>query len=252
MDPVKVLVFGNIATAEDFESDDLFVHYFFLLADGWTTSGPLFGVTHRSRTKCSGRVEVAHFSHPFELELQSTAGGGGDHDGPAIIAQLFIEVLSLDSWNRFRVEGYAYCDLLGEPGQRDLSLATWRPLSTSLTGRMRRFFTGGDPQLDDLLAAVGKRPLTTPTSQPPPSGDEEHKRLSKYALQTESSGTVRVILSVVRQTTYKAREAETARRVLGVIGRQVSESSIAAVLASFHRARSRMLAARARHSALAI
>lgn len=244
MDPTKVLVFGNIATAEDFESDDLFVHYFFVLADGWTTSGPLFGVTHRSRTKCSGRVEVAHFSHPFELDLQSTAGGG-DHDGPAIVAQLFIEVLSLDSWNRFRVEGYACCDLLGEPGQRSLSLVTWRPLCTSLVGRMRRFFTGGDPQLDDLQAAVGKRPLT--------SGDDpERKRLSKYALQTESSGTVRLMLSVVRQTTYKAREAETARRVLGVIGRQVSESSIAAVLASFHRARSRMLAARARHSALAI
>lgn len=149
------------------------------------------------------------------------------------------------------MEGYAYCDLLGEPGQRDLSLVTWRPLCTSLVGRMRRFFTGGEPHLDDLQAAVGKRPVTS--SQPPPSaGDPERKQLSKYALQTESSGTVRVMLSVVRQRTYKAREAETARRVLGVIGRQVSESGIAAVLASFHRARSRMLAARARHSALAI
>ncbi|KAL1467032.1 hypothetical protein MTO96_005895 [Rhipicephalus appendiculatus] len=75
--------------------------------------------------------------------------------------------------------------------------------------------------------------------------------MSRYSLLTESSGSVRVLLNVVRQTTFKAREAEIARRVLGSIGRQVSESSITAVLASFHRARSRMLAARARHTALA-
>ncbi|XP_049520798.1 uncharacterized protein LOC125944403 [Dermacentor silvarum] len=73
MDPVKVLIFGTIATAEDFENDDLFVHYFFHLENGWTSSCPLFGVTQCSRTRSKRRVEVAHFSHPFEIELERTA-----------------------------------------------------------------------------------------------------------------------------------------------------------------------------------
>ncbi|XP_075541944.1 tectonic-like complex member MKS1 isoform X2 [Dermacentor variabilis] len=152
MDPVKVLIFGTIATAEDFENDDLFVHFFFHLENGWTSSCPLFGVTQCSRTRPKGRVEVAHFSHPFELELERTAGDG-DQEGLAVVGRLFVEVLSLDYWNRLRVEGYAYCDLLESPGQRELSLLTWRPLSRSLVSRMRRFFTGGDPPLEDLCAA---------------------------------------------------------------------------------------------------
>ncbi|XP_037565270.2 uncharacterized protein LOC119445011 [Dermacentor silvarum] len=113
---------------------------------------------------------------------------------------------------------------------------------------MRRFFTGGDPPLEDLCI-VGAPTAAATSGQ---NGDTERsKRISRYSLCTESSGTVKVLLNVVRQTTFKARETEMARRVLGSIGRQVSQSSITAVLASFHQARSRMLAARARHTALA-
>ncbi|KAL1467031.1 hypothetical protein MTO96_005894 [Rhipicephalus appendiculatus] len=84
--------------------------------------------------------------------------------GFSAVGRLYVEVLSLDCWSRLRVEGYAYCDLLPIPGQRELSLLTWRPLSHSLVSRMRRFFTGGDPPLEDLCV-VG------PASQsflPPP------------------------------------------------------------------------------------
>ncbi|XP_037280321.2 tectonic-like complex member MKS1 isoform X1 [Rhipicephalus microplus] len=250
MHPVKVLIFGSIATAEDFENDDLFVHYFFHLENGWTSSSsPLFGVTQCSRTKSKGRAEVAHFSHPFELELENTAGSS-DQEGFAVIGRLFIEVLSLDCWSRLRAVGYAYCDLLAIPGQRELSLLTWRPLSRSLVSRMRRFFTGGDPPLEDLRV-LGPPPRVSASSGQNGDALERSKRMSRYSLLTESSGSVKVLLNVVSQTTFKAREAEIARRVLGSIGRQVSESSITAVLASFHRARSRMLAARARHTALA-
>ncbi|XP_075745900.1 tectonic-like complex member MKS1 isoform X3 [Rhipicephalus microplus] len=118
MHPVKVLIFGSIATAEDFENDDLFVHYFFHLENGWTSSSsPLFGVTQCSRTKSKGRAEVAHFSHPFELELENTAGSS-DQEGFAVIGRLFIEVLSLDCWSRLRAVGYAYCDLLAIPAEQ--------------------------------------------------------------------------------------------------------------------------------------
>ncbi|KAL3191574.1 hypothetical protein MRX96_059673 [Rhipicephalus microplus] len=221
MDPVKVLIFGSIATAEDFENDDLFVHYFFHLENGWTSSSsPLFGVTQCSRTKSKGRAEVAHFSHPFELELENTAGSS-DQEGFAVVGRLFVEVLSLDCWSRLRAEGYAYYSSRAET-----------------------------PPLEDLRV-LGPPPRVSASSGQNGDALERSKRMSRYSLLTESSGSVKVLLNVVSQTTFKAREAEIARRVLGSIGQQVSESSITAVLASFHRARSRMLAARARHTALA-
>ncbi|EEC20259.1 B9 protein, putative, partial [Ixodes scapularis] len=66
------------------------------------------------------------------------------------VAQLYLEVISQDFWSRFHVEGYAYCDVSNNPGRTSMSLKTWRPVSTRLDSRMRRFFTGGDPQLRDL------------------------------------------------------------------------------------------------------
>ncbi|CAN7937672.1 unnamed protein product, partial [Ixodes hexagonus] len=185
------------------------------------------------------QAEVAHFSHLFQMNLSWT---GPDRQGESryygaldSVGQLYLEVISQDFWSRFHVEGYAYCDIPNNPGQTSLSLKTWRPVPTSLSSRMRRFFTGGDPQLRDLSNAAI------------PADAAPAKRLSKYGILTESSGTVSVVLNIVRQTTSKVQENETIRRFLGTIGKRVTQSSITAVLASFHRARSRMMAARAGH-----
>lgn len=232
--PVKILLFGGIVAAQDFEKEDLFVHYFFHLSEGWTSSCPLFGVTHCSRTRGTERAEVAHFSHPFQMDLTWTGPNREDGDLDSV-AQLYLEVISQDFWSRFHVEGYAYCDVPNNPGRTSMSLKTWRPVSTRLGSRMRRFFTGGDPQLRDL------------SNTAVPADAAPGKRLSKYGIVTETSGTVSVVLNVVRQTTSKSQENETIRRFLGTIGKRATQSSITAVLASFHRARSRMLAARAGH-----
>ncbi|KAH7956069.1 hypothetical protein HPB52_005986 [Rhipicephalus sanguineus] len=164
--------------------------------EAFTTQGCCGNASSTKWDFPNAKAEVAHFSHPFELELENTAG-------------------------------------TDQEGQRELSLLTWRPLSRSLVSRMRRFFTGGDPPMEDLCV-VGPPPGVAAPSGQNGGAPERSKRMSRYSLLTESSGSVKVLLNVVRQTT-----------------RQVSESSITAVLASFHRARSRMLAARARHTALA-
>lgn len=63
---------------------------------------------------------------------------------------MFIEVLSIDGWNRCRTEGYGYVSLPPSPGLRTIVVSTWRPLSSNPTGEMRRFFIGGSPELEDI------------------------------------------------------------------------------------------------------
>lgn len=62
---------------------------------------------------------------------------------------MFVEVVSNDSWNRCRNEGYGYVSLPPSPGMHTITVSTWRPLSASPIGEMRRFFIGGSPQLED-------------------------------------------------------------------------------------------------------
>ena len=62
---------------------------------------------------------------------------------------MFLSVLSVDKWNRFRTEGYGYVSLPSTPGLHKISVSTWRPLSSSPIGEMRRFFIGGSPELED-------------------------------------------------------------------------------------------------------
>jgi Meckel syndrome type 1 protein len=63
--------------------------------------------------------------------------------------QMFIKVLSIDSWDRCRTEGYGYVSLPPSPGVHTVVVSTWRPLPTSPTGEMRRFFIGGSSELKD-------------------------------------------------------------------------------------------------------
>lgn len=63
---------------------------------------------------------------------------------------MFIKVLSIDSWDRCRTEGYGYVSLPPSPGLHTVVVSMWRPLSTNPTGEMRRFFIGGSSELKDL------------------------------------------------------------------------------------------------------
>jgi Meckel syndrome type 1 protein len=63
---------------------------------------------------------------------------------------MFISVLSSDSWNRYRTEGYGYVSLPPSPGLHTINVSTWRPLSSNPIGEMRRFFIGGSPELENV------------------------------------------------------------------------------------------------------
>lgn len=63
---------------------------------------------------------------------------------------LFLEVLSVDQWERFRTEGYGYVTLPNKAGTHDITVNTWRPTGNGLVPKMRRFFIGGSPELEDV------------------------------------------------------------------------------------------------------
>ncbi|KAJ9589611.1 hypothetical protein L9F63_017196, partial [Diploptera punctata] len=65
---LQVHILGEVCTAEHFEYDYLFVHYFFELPKGWTCNSmtQLSGVTQTCRTHKTG---IANFSYLFELPL---------------------------------------------------------------------------------------------------------------------------------------------------------------------------------------
>ena len=63
--------------------------------------------------------------------------------------QVYIEVLSLDSWQRYRTEGYTYITIPNTTGTSTHTLHCWRPTGRSAVSELRRFFIGGSPELED-------------------------------------------------------------------------------------------------------
>lgn len=56
---------------------------------------------------------------------------------------IYLEVVSRDSWNRFRSEGFTFKALpVFQPGRHDFQLACVRIRPGNLTGNLRRFFIG--------------------------------------------------------------------------------------------------------------
>jgi len=55
---------------------------------------------------------------------------------------LLLQVNSVDSWGRHRVEGYGFVRFPLEPGYHKLEVETWRPRG-SLQSEIHSFFLGG-------------------------------------------------------------------------------------------------------------
>lgn len=71
---------------------------------------------------------------------------------------LFLHVISSDSWGRRRTEGYGYVTMPTKPGLHDVIVHCWRPLGNfgfdQIAAEKRRFFIGGTPELEDVTFAA--------------------------------------------------------------------------------------------------
>ncbi|KAG1701341.1 Meckel syndrome type 1 protein [Nymphon striatum] len=284
-------------SAKNFEYDNLYVHFFVQLAEGWTASDDcsLSHVTQICRTKCDKKdrrtyAQLADSALTYNVEnleinwkienLQAfilimkhsnipvfkhgkvpgqwtyqyssimAANMAANMDGPCKFFRnitnsssienfpkwpiLYLEVLSLDSWGRFRTEGYGHTVIPSTPGPFCKDIHTWRPLSQSVVGELRRFFIGGSPRLEDLTYA------TIPSNF-------EGNHLSKLGFKTATSGSVTVKMNIIHQSqAYLTSESHKKKMssLIERLGAATIQSGVAVVLVAFQRARQRMIAAR--------
>ncbi|CAM9703701.1 unnamed protein product [Bubo scandiacus] len=232
---LRLFVNGEIVSAQGYEYDNLYVHFFVELPSQW--SSPVFqqlsGVTQTCATKTVGWDKVAHFCYPFTLDMFFTQGDESEDSLPQWPV-LYFEVLSLDFWQRYRVEGYGSLVLPASPGLHMLTTPTWRPVELGTVAELRRFFIGGSPELEDITYA--RIPSTF-----------KGERLSRFGFRTETTGSVTFRLYCLQQSKAFLETSALRQRMQSVLDRLggfSQQSSVYGVLEAFQRARRRMQEAR--------
>ncbi|XP_075710245.1 tectonic-like complex member MKS1 isoform X1 [Rhinoderma darwinii] len=232
---LRVFINGEIVSAHEYEYDNIYVHFFMELPKYWSSPAfqELSGVTHSCRSKTHERENVAYFCHPFSLEMFLSEEEVVSEDVPQWPV-LYFEVLSLDFWQRYRVEGYGSVVLPQTPGMHDITAQTWRPVEQGTVSELRRFFIGGSPELEDLTY------VRIP-------GTFQGERLSRFGFRTETTGRVTFRFHSIHQSRSFLDRSSLRKRmqsVLDRLGGPSQQSSILNVLDAFQRARRRMQQAR--------
>ena len=95
------------------------------------------------------------FGCPFAWNMEYSAENQADSvsNYKRTWPRLLFEVVSLDSWNRYSVEGYGFLDILSNAGSTTEILHTWRPTGGNAESQLRRYFIGGGSELEDLSYA---------------------------------------------------------------------------------------------------
>ncbi|XP_041350207.1 Meckel syndrome type 1 protein-like [Gigantopelta aegis] len=235
---LRLVVYGEIESTKGFESESLYLNFFVDLPKHWYVGShqQMAWVTQTCYTKIEDNEDVAHFSYPFSFELfyrNDSVRDDNKEDMPHFPV-IMIEVLSLDSWNRFCTEGYTYMQIPTKPGVSKHTINCWRPVGNSVVDRLRRFFIGGSPELED------------PTYTFVPS-TFEGSNLSRFGFRTESTGTVSLRLNVLMQSRQFLEMKVNKRNVgnlLENMGITAMNVNIGNVLEAFKKARLKMLGAR--------
>ena len=99
---------------------------------------------------------------------------------------LLLQVNSIDSWGRHRIEGYGFVRFPGEPGYHKLEVETWRPRG-SLQSEIHSFFLGGSIRIHKLEELIRTKFI-----------DEQGMAdvVNRFGLETENSGKIRVNLNM--------------------------------------------------------
>ncbi|XP_030602327.1 tectonic-like complex member MKS1 [Archocentrus centrarchus] len=232
---LRYLMNGEIVSAQGFEYDNLYIHFFMELPNNWSSLPfqSLSGVTQTCRTKTLRKENVAFFSYPFNFEAFYMSEKESD-ESALQWPVLYFKVLSLDSWQRYRTEGYGYLLFPAMPGKHTMTCHTWRPLQTGTVSALRRFFIGGSPELEDHSY------VRIP-------GTFKGERLSRFGFCTETTGSVTFTLHCVQQARAFVDAAmlkKRRQRVFDQLGDFSQQGAVCTILEAFQRARKKMQEAR--------
>nr|XP_033331614.1 Meckel syndrome type 1 protein [Megalopta genalis] len=180
----KVFVKLDILSAHEFIFDGLCVSYYIQLPEDWSTdqSDRLFGRTQR----CNLKNKSAYFGYATEISLDFKSDNALTAKKTLPFWPRFLLlVTSLDTWSRYRTEGYAVIALPAHPGTYEFSIPTWRPTG-SIINSLRRYFTGGTYELNDITYCNI-------------SARYEDKLLNKSHVKVTSNGCVKLKMNIIYQ-----------------------------------------------------
>lgn len=107
----------------------------------------LKSISQTSRFYCETNGDgnyVHNFSLPFELELL-----GHDAISENSTPKLLLQINSIDSYGRHRIQGYAFVKVPSKPGFYTFTLPCYKPIEDNYM-KIFSFFLGGSRKIPDL------------------------------------------------------------------------------------------------------
>ncbi|EFA08377.1 Meckel syndrome type 1 protein-like Protein [Tribolium castaneum] len=232
---LAVHLFMELAWAQYFEYGPIYVQYFIDLPSDWspTDQSQLQGVTQTCHV--TGDEGLAHFGHVFDVTLEYNIEDLGKRGIPKC-PYIYFEVISKDTWSRYRTEGLTYKALpVAKPGNYRFNLQCFRLIPDRISGQLRRFFIGDCSSYGDLTWVGLPKHYDGPV-------------LNKYGTNTVGTGLISVTVHVVHQSqAFLDKYRENSEENLEIFEKLNSSSlvkSVEQVLQAFKRARKNKIAAR--------
>ncbi|XP_043485832.1 Meckel syndrome type 1 protein-like [Polistes fuscatus] len=215
----------NIVSAYNFTYDGLFITYYIVLPKDWSTKQKerLVGRTQ----KCRIKDKTAYFDYIMDILLDLHLNVLTKNAAITKWPSLLICVASLDSWTRYRIEGYGVVPISLLPGTHELNIPTWRPAG-DIVDSLRRFFTGGTYELEDITHCG--IPLM-----------HDSALLDKSNLNVVSSGYVKINLNIVHRYNVDKTTTNFQSKYLDRNNVDALMNNVENVLEQFKAARERML-----------
>ena len=135
---------------------------------------------------------VSNFSFPFDYQFKAK-NAYIDVSRPYLLMQ----VNSVDSWNRHRIEGYGFVRCPVTPGYHTLTVDTWRPRA-SLDSEIHSFFLGGSVRIQKLEELVRTRYIDS-------NGNDDI--VNRFGVETEDAGTITVNMNLCTQDINSRKRA---------------------------------------------
>jgi Ciliary basal body-associated, B9 protein len=201
----KVNIIGELVYAENFEEDNLYIFLETKFGEEWEYNKEDYDdpqirpsdesdLINRSRSITqvskaipvgSDRKPVSYFSFP--LAWSFIAGESGlKGEWPKVCVQ----VNSLDSSGKHKIQGYGFLEFPSRPGFYKISVPTCRPIE-SLYSEVHSFYLGGSVRVEDPWTLSKTFTLDE---------NGENSTINRYGFTTQTGGDVVFQLNVVVQT----------------------------------------------------
>ncbi|XP_055912030.1 tectonic-like complex member Mks1 [Eupeodes corollae] len=137
----RVAIQMEIQRAQDFEYDNIHVRYHIRLPDRTILEdGLLNASTHSSKANNHG---ACGFGHCLELVLLCEEDFQLES-----LCHVYFEVISVDGWERERIEGYAHLSFVLEKDCQATLVPCHRPIEWGMLEKLNRSFIGGRRKFD--------------------------------------------------------------------------------------------------------